>query len=189
MKGSKSTACKGADASKGKKKLNQNQVDKKNPNAIARKRIALKVDIQKKLKRKRPSNEKQAKNKVNVQERVQKKQRKINQIVEKMKPNTKTAKEAMKQSAVPKKRPKSSNSEGRKRRKTSKQSEEQKKGKLKSPSSDCTSSRTPKQEKEIKSQSSERTPPRKSLESSARRMRVMQGLGLTAPPGSPFLKN
>lgn len=39
------------------------------------------------------------------------------------------------------------------------------------------------------SQSAERNSPGKSPMSIARRMRVMQGLGLVAPPGSPYLKN
>ncbi|XVF39631.1 hypothetical protein PTKIN_Ptkin01aG0049200 [Pterospermum kingtungense] len=77
--------------------------------------------------------------------------------------------------------------------KTSKQDENQKKVKINSPSSDRKKNGTPKQNKLSKekssSQSFDQNSSGKSPKSSARRMRVMQGLGLVAPPGSPFLKN
>ncbi|XWS14919.1 hypothetical protein CRYUN_Cryun35bG0050100 [Craigia yunnanensis] len=88
---------------------------------------------------------------------------------------------------------KSSSTAQRKRGKTSEQGEEQKKVKPNSPNSDSIKSGTPKQNKLLKeksnSQTSERTSPGNSPKLSTRRMRVMQGLGLVAPPGSPFHKN
>ncbi|XVE55599.1 hypothetical protein DITRI_Ditri03aG0171900 [Diplodiscus trichospermus] len=80
------------------------------------------------------------------------------------------------------------------RSKTSKQNEIQKKLKRqRPPSSDYVNFRTPKQNKLLKensnSKTSERASPGQSPKSSARRLRVMQGLGLAAPPGSPFHKN
>ncbi|XP_022766424.1 DNA (cytosine-5)-methyltransferase 3B-like [Durio zibethinus] len=204
--GSKSAANRRADASKDKKKLKPNSLHAeenariKNPrrngsNVLdkARSGTSEQDEIQKKLKRKSPSTDKQAKNKANEPERVQKKQKKNNQIVEKMEPNSRSAKEAIKQIAVQKKTPKSSTSKEQKRGKTSKQGEEQKKVKPDSPSSHGKKSRTSKQHKlskeQTNSQSSEISSPENSPKSSARRMRVMQGLGLTAPPGSPFQKN
>ncbi|XVF36599.1 hypothetical protein REPUB_Repub19eG0071000 [Reevesia pubescens] len=88
----------------------------------------------------------------------------------KLKPNNPRAEE----NARRKKRS-GSNVEDVPRSRTSEQDETKKKLKRKSPSSN--------------SQNSERSSPGKSPKSSARRMRVMQGLGLSAPPGSPFLKN
>ncbi|XP_039049917.1 putative oxidoreductase GLYR1 isoform X1 [Hibiscus syriacus] len=130
----------------------------------------------KKPKRKSPSTDKQAKNKAVEQLSVQKKQRKNNQTAEKKKPNGRSAKE----------KSKSSTSKEQKRGKTSKQYEAQKKSKPNSP-------RTSKEENMLKeetgSQSSEGASPGESPKSGTRRTRVMQDLGLIAPPGSPFDKN
>ncbi|KAL4280170.1 hypothetical protein GQ457_03G033940 [Hibiscus cannabinus] len=129
----------------------------------------------KKLKRKSPSTDKHAKSKADEQSRVQKKQRKNDQTADKKKPNGRSAEE----------KPKSSTSKEQKRGKTSKQLEEQKKSKPNNP-------RTSKEKNLLKegNQSSEGgTSPGDSPKTSNRRTRVMQGLGLIAPPGSPFDKN
>ncbi|KAK9047499.1 hypothetical protein V6N11_053341 [Hibiscus sabdariffa] len=122
----------------------------------------------KKLKRKSPSTDKHAKSKADEQSRVQKKQRKNDQTAEKKKPNGRSTEE----------KPKSSTSKEQKRGKTSKQREEQKKSKPNNP-------RTSKEKNLLKegSQSSEGgTSPGDSPKTSNRRTRVMQGLGLIAPP-------
>ncbi|KAL1170748.1 hypothetical protein V6Z11_A05G233700 [Gossypium hirsutum] len=120
----------------------------------------------KKLKRKSPNTNKQGKKKADEQERPPKKQKKNNQTVE---PNSRT----------------------------SKQGKEQKKPKRNKPNSIDSKSRTSKEKKlleETDDQSSvsiqlEGSSPGESPKSGARRTRVMQGLGLIAPPGSPFHKN
>ncbi|KAA3453912.1 DNA (cytosine-5)-methyltransferase 3B-like isoform X1 [Gossypium australe] len=133
----------------------------------------------KKLKRKSPSTDKQGKKKADEQERSPKKQKKNNQTVE---PNSRTAKA----------KPKSSTSKEQKKSKASKQGKEQKKPKRNKLNSIDTKSRTSKEKKlleETDDQSSEGSSLGESPKSGARRTRVMQGLGLIAPPGSPFHKN
>ncbi|XP_017607710.1 uncharacterized protein LOC108453869 isoform X1 [Gossypium arboreum] len=133
----------------------------------------------KKLKRKSPNTDKQGKKKADEQERPPKKQKKNNQTVE---PNSRSAKA----------KPKSSTSKEQKKSKASKQGKEQKKPKRNKPNSIDSKSRTSKEKKlleETDDQSSEGSSPGESPKSGARRTRVMQGLGLIAPPGSPFHKN
>ncbi|GMI82782.1 hypothetical protein HRI_001947500 [Hibiscus trionum] len=126
----------------------------------------------KKLKRKSPSTDKQANNKADGQSRIHKKQKKNDQTAQKKKPNSRSAKE----------KPKSSTSKEQKRGKTSKQGEEQKKSKPNSP-------RTSKGKKLLKEETGSQSSEGDSPKTSTRRTRVMQGLGLIAPPGSPFDKN
>ncbi|KAK8580419.1 hypothetical protein V6N13_143517 [Hibiscus sabdariffa] len=122
----------------------------------------------KELKRKSPSTNKHAKNKADEQSRVQKKQKKNDPTAEKKKPNSRSAKE----------KPKSSTSK------------EQKRGKNSKPNNPRTSKEKNLLKEETGSQSSEGgTSPGDSPKTSNRRTRVMQGLGLIAPPGSPFDKN
>ncbi|KAL4334253.1 hypothetical protein GQ457_07G024160 [Hibiscus cannabinus] len=123
----------------------------------------------KKLKRKSPCTDEQAKSKADEQSTVQTKQRKNNQTAEKKKPNSRTVKE----------KPKSSTSKEQKKGKTSK----------KSKSNNPTTSKEKILLEKTASQSPEGTLPGESPKSGTRRTRVMQGLGLIAPPGSPFDRN
>ncbi|KAE8658671.1 hypothetical protein F3Y22_tig00116970pilonHSYRG00014 [Hibiscus syriacus] len=153
--------------------LRQKSIKPKGQGSKATGRTSKQDETPKKPKRKSPSTDKHAKNKANEQSSVPKKQRKNSQTAEKKKPNSRSAKE----------KPKSSTSKEQKRGKTSKQGEEQKKSKPNRP-------RTSKEEnEETGSQSSKGASPGESPKSGTRRTRVMQGLGLIAPPGSPFDKN
>ncbi|KAK6245769.1 hypothetical protein QUC31_000546 [Theobroma cacao] len=170
-------------------KMHKTVRQKSTSNSAKAKNKAPKEDgVQKKLTNDKQSAKDEVKSKSPKQVSVHKKLRsssstanrktsKLDREQKKMKSNNRSAKEV-------------SNSQGGRRSKTSKQGEEQKKVNPNGLDSDGTKFQTPKQDKLSKEKtngpSSERTSPGKSPKSSARRMRVMQGLGLIAPSGSPF---